>query len=144
MVASVTEKRVRTVFPLHLFLSATFAATLLALSCSPSESQSLESESAESVSQSPFPVEKFNRAKQLIQEGFSLYCSAMQEEDQTERDRILERVLQEYYFPAQSILSAIGENFRTGDYAAGVDSVSADLNRKIDGVVRDKGAPRGD
>jgi hypothetical protein len=68
----------------------------------------------------------------------------MQEEDQTERDRILERVLQEYYFPAQSILSAIGENFRTGDYAAGVDSVSADLNRKIDGVVRDKGAPRGD
>ena len=121
-----------------------FIASVLALSCSPAESPSEETAAATETSQSPFPYEDFSRAKALARDGYALYCSAMREEDQAKRDEILERALQEYYFPAQSILSSISEKFTTGEDAVRVDWESEKLSRKIDDVVKSKGVPRGD
>lgn len=123
-------------------ISVMFIVCPIALSCSPAESPSEEIDAAADTSQLPFPYEKFNKAKGLARDGYALYCSAMQEEDQTRRDEMLEKVLQEYYFPAQSILSSIAEKFTTGSDAARVDTESEDLSRKIDNVVKNKGALR--
>jgi hypothetical protein len=143
MVTGGTGKRKRSIISSRDLLCAIFIVSLLALSCSPAESPSGEIGDTTNTSQSPFPLEKFNKAKSLSRDGYALYGSAMQEEDQGKRDEMLEKVLQEYYFPAQSILSAIREKFAASEEASGVDGESQDLNRKIDDVVRSKGAPRG-
>jgi hypothetical protein len=141
MAAGRTEKRKGIIFS-RCILSAIFIVSLTAFSCSPAQSPSDETEPSEDISQ--FPSDQFNKAKSLARDGYALYCRAMQEEDLTRCDEMLEKVLQEYYYPALSILSAIREKFTTGDDAVRVDRESEDLSRKIDDVVRSKGAPRGE
>jgi hypothetical protein len=142
MITGGTAKRKRSIISSRGVLCAIFIVSLLALSCSRAESPSEETGDTTDTSQSPFPLEKFNKAKSLSLDGYALYCSAMQEEDQGKRDEMLDKVLQEYYFPAQSILSAIREKLAASQEASSVDGESQDLNRKIDDVVRSKGAPR--
>ncbi|MFH1422143.1 MAG: hypothetical protein ABIH42_05465, partial [Planctomycetota bacterium] len=105
----------------------------LSFSCSSRDWDSNDDEGNNRVKKTvrkEFPAGEFKKAKVLIQDGYSLYCSAMKIQEQSERDKIIEKALNEYYYPAQSILSALEQDFSNRSEGAKIQDLFEELNLK--------------
>ncbi|MFH1421191.1 MAG: hypothetical protein ABIH42_00515, partial [Planctomycetota bacterium] len=62
---------------------------------------------------------------------------------QSERDKIIEKALNEYYYPAQSILSALDQDFSNRSEGAKIQDLFEELNLKMSDAIRSKGVSSG-
>jgi|GEM_PF-3428476 len=94
-----------------------FAFVLLLITGCGSSSDYDESQSKTTTKEpeKPSPYPRIDEAKSLIDEGYELYTQALNIDDQYERDRILNSVL-EKYSKAERILNQLAAEYEISEY----------------------------
>ena len=77
----------------------------------------------------PYPGAEVQKAKELMDEGLTLFSDATNADLQEEKDRLARESLDRYYYPAQAILDRLRREYP--EHVSSIDALYQELNRRI-------------